>query len=101
MKQLTRIVLFSLGILAGNGALSIASAAPAPATTPAVCVVDKDCVSICGTKAPTGYVTTGFLCQTASAVGSGFNNKCVRLMWKTNAAYANVPNPLYSTTCPQ
>ncbi len=97
MKKLLRIVLFSLFVLVGVGTLYVSPVGTAAAG--GACVQDADCVSICGTTAPTGYTTSAFLCQPASAVGTGFNNKCVRLMAK-GTAYANVPNAVYSLPCP-
>lgn len=99
MNKRSSKILRSLASLAGVAALSIFSMQTATAAT--ACVQNADCAQICGTTAPTGYATVGLLCQSASAVGSGFNNRCVRLMHKNGYNAVNVPNPIYSITCPQ
>jgi hypothetical protein len=100
--KLPRVVIFSLLVFAGSAAMAATTATNSSTSSTSggnVCTQDSDCVRICGTTAPTGYVTTSFLCQSASAVGFGFNNKCVRLMAKS-PVYANVPNAVYILPCP-
>ncbi len=98
MNKLKQLALCAVCIIAGAGASHIPLVSPA--TAAATCVKDADCASICGTTAPAGYTTTSFLCQSASAVGQGFSNRCVRLMAK-GTPYSNVPNATYSLGCPQ